>query len=809
MSLEVQTRPGIDDYSGLPLGGTQATGLAPTGVGIMPPERNDSGLHSCQDCNAQFTRLEHLKRHATSLHGSLSAKPHRCQFCGRRFSRRDVLLRHYQSCRAAKAASHLAEPASARDKRASQICENCGESKLGSGGGSALENSGELVHQCTAAPRQKPSPNRRKESQAVSSFWPVPEDESAPVNADEARQVSSASFSDTIHVSSQRPHSINLPPRRTDSEVGHSLTQNGNGFESIHQEDTDVHADDRSLGESQRSSYFRPDTLTRRVTDVGKRIADPPCPRSTSDEPSSPKGRRAANKRGRYVSNACKNCQKRKVKCSGEEICLQCRSAGLACAYNHGRKRRNTTSLVEDRPRPPPAETQPTIPLPGGETNLSESLSQMMARIASLERDCNTFKNLAAITASNPSNIDAAENFSDYETSSQSETNSQSNSSIASLPHTSIFRGATSLLNPIEALNHIVSGEGQAQTDSGIETQPSQNQPSPREYRLLPPRSGSKDIRTIEKETRLEDQAFLRYAVDVYFSTLNPHYPSLNENYIRARLERFLANDSNQIGSGDWYQFVALLNLMKAEVKLMTYDWPEHADAPAWEDFCAAETILNHLIWLGNGNVWTIQCLLIKARYLFYSERADSAYDTMGQIVRLCFLVGLHNQSSWKGCGPFETVMRQRLFWTIFYLERNVALNVGAPYLIRESDVKVDLPKNYDDKCLFPNRPLPDETPERSPGPYQIFTAKWGRLVAEIWDTIFGINAQKPTSQEFLASMDARISYTISQFPEHLQLHRNMYRLDGSSDAPNYILRQTAILHYVSLTYLPFIRTWY
>jgi len=115
--------------------------------------------------------------------------------------------------------------------------------------------------------------------------------------------------------------------------------------------------------------------------------------------------------------------------------------------------------------------------------------------------------------------------------------------------------------------------------------------------------------------------------------------------------------------SADFYQFMALTNMIHAEVnhsnaklcarytnqrqiKILSEDWADSNIVPGWDDFCRAENILSHLTWLGNGNILTIQCLLIKARYLLYIEKADCAYDTMSRAVSLCFKLGLHDQPS-------------------------------------------------------------------------------------------------------------------------------------------------------------------
>jgi len=56
---------------------------------IAKERQDDAAIHVCWDCNARFTRLEHLKRHITSLHITAS-KNHECEFCEKRFGRRFV-----------------------------------------------------------------------------------------------------------------------------------------------------------------------------------------------------------------------------------------------------------------------------------------------------------------------------------------------------------------------------------------------------------------------------------------------------------------------------------------------------------------------------------------------------------------------------------------------------------------------------------------------------------------------------------------------------------------------------------------------
>lgn len=369
------------------------------------------------------------------------------------------------------------------------------------------------------------------------------------------------------------------------------------------------------------------------------------------------------------------------------------------------------------------------------------------------------------------------------------------------LPGVGVIRGPTSLVHSITALNkiHVEDEDGighdRHQTDeiAGSRT-PSIG------WEVLP-RSRHKNLATLVRETKRLDRTILYQEIDIFFENLNPHYPCLNEAQFRNSLEEFLAKDNSQDANVDQIQFVALVNLVCAEVKMLHDACPDSEKAPGWDEFCRAETILNSLTWLGNGNAMTIQCLIIKAKYLLYMERSEAAYDAITRAARLCFKLKYSNQDTWSSCSPFEVAMRQRIMWTTFYFERNVALNSGMPYQIREVDLHVDLPKFYNDKAMRPDQPLPDEDPINSYGPCLAVAVKWGKLCAEIWDTMFAVSMQKPVCQELVASIEARILYTVGQLPLHLLWHRHAYRLHEIHDLPLFVLRQSIVLYLVGISF--------
>lgn len=223
----------------------------------------------------------------------------------------------------------------------------------------------------------------------------------------------------------------------------------------------------------------------------------------------------------------------------------------------------------------------------------------------------------------------------------------------------------------------------------------------------------------------------------------------------------------------------------------------ESSAVPGWQEFSRANHLLTHTTWLGKGDVRTIQSLIIKALYLLYNEEYNAAYDAIGQTVRLCFQNSLHRQSTWTDCTLFEIHMRQRTFWSIYCLDRTIAQVCGMPYLIRESEFQVDLPASVDDRLLGQSSNLPQEMPGTSPMPYQHGMVKWGKLSAEVWDAIYGMEAKYPISEEFIVTMDARIKLLRENLPPQLKWRSELITTAHESAVPQFVIRQAAILHLV------------
>jgi hypothetical protein len=291
--------------------------------------------------------------------------------------------------------------------------------------------------------------------------------------------------------------------------------------------------------------------------------------------------------------------------------------------------------------------------------------------------------------------------------------------------------------------------------------------------------------------------ASLRHAFNIYFTYIVPNLPFLNENQFRAQFENHLVTGGRETDTWSKDLFIVMVNLIYAETMLLNSEFSDSNSIPGWPEFCFADRVLGRLPWLNRGNLQLIQCLLIKARILATTQRMRSAYDTVSRAVQICFHIGLHDQSSWGDITPFDSAMRQRVFWSLFYLDRGISYSVALPYLLRESDFNVDLPKSIDDKAMFANRALPEEGP-KSYSPYLVGLASWSRLSSKIWDSMFSVKAPKPASEDLIACLDSEILHHSSQLPPSLWWDPLALKSANDNDIPPYMRRQMCLMHLVS-----------
>lgn len=88
--------------------------------------------------------------------------------------------------------------------------------------------------------------------------------------------------------------------------------------------------------------------------------------------------------------------------------------------------------------------------------------------------------------------------------------------------------------------------------------------------------------------------------------------------------------------------------------------------------------------------------------YHLRSASSHGMWYMIGLAMRTCIDLGLHRKANSTNLDPFTAQMRRRLFWTVYYLERVIAISLGRPASISDRHIDLELPLNVDDDVRDP-----------------------------------------------------------------------------------------------------------
>ncbi|KAK4938712.1 hypothetical protein LTR10_020895 [Elasticomyces elasticus] len=286
----------------------------------------------------------------------------------------------------------------------------------------------------------------------------------------------------------------------------------------------------------------------------------------------------------------------------------------------------------------------------------------------------------------------------------------------------------------------------------------------------------------ILEELRLNNGAKFRPPFDMFFRHFNHLHPVINESSFYRCFDDLVFDESNFLSESDRQLFLVLANLIYAESTVLSCVCTDCTILVGWREFNYASETLDRLLPSMKPSLLAIQCLVIKTRYLLEVDNLGQAYDTISLTLRLAFQIGLHDQSSWKmkNSSLFDVVMWQRVFWCIFVLDQAISQSLGMPYLLRSNDHKVDRPRALDDRCLFPNRPLPQETPDSVSATYLGTLVGWTCLCKRAWDEAICLKATKKQDLLGIAALDAEMLNFLEQLqsPQTREQARNQSGLE-------------------------------
>ncbi|KAI2637494.1 fungal-specific transcription factor domain-containing protein [Xylaria nigripes] len=158
-------------------------------------------------------------------------------------------------------------------------------------------------------------------------------------------------------------------------------------------------------------------------------------------------------------------------------------------------------------------------------------------------------------------------------------------------------------------------------------------------------------------------------------------------------------------------------------------------------------TALQHLFTAQESK--TIQNVQSMLLLVLYHVRTSSygIWYMIGLAMRTCIDLGLHTKRHEINMDHYTIQMRRRLFWSVYSLERTIAICLGRPLSIPDRQIDVDFPEDFEDESWDdvnlpqPSGPTPNKRRSLS---MAIWLFKMRRIEARIQFSIY--RADKPLS---------------------------------------------------------------
>lgn len=177
-----------------------------------------------------------------------------------------------------------------------------------------------------------------------------------------------------------------------------------------------------------------------------------------------------------------------------------------------------------------------------------------------------------------------------------------------------------------------------------------------------------------------------------YFEKIHLRYPFLDRSDVFAlhalRDQQTSSNTQERFGTFKLYMVYAIGATILQLTEKYDYTPPEKFFITALQHISAARE---------SHSVYNIEAMTLLVLYSLRSPSNSGIWYMIGLAMRTSIDLGLHREAHYNNLSPYRGQLRRRLFWSVYFLERVVALSLGRPYSIADRDIDANLPHDFDD----------------------------------------------------------------------------------------------------------------
>ncbi|KAI9655351.1 MAG: hypothetical protein M1821_005498 [Bathelium mastoideum] len=470
--------------------------------------------------------------------------------------------------------------------------------------------------------------------------------------------------------------------------------------------------------------------------------------RKSEDAQQTPHPPQQRAKRNRYISIACNECKRRKIKCNGQTPCQRCGNLSLECLY--------------------------TPNCCGNGFKDSEEFKQMNSHIASLQgqveilfSNLNELRNFIGTT---PTSVGTQF----YPSGNQDSMNagSPSRRRSKSLSKHPRFQGPTSSAFSLGVAKSSLQTMGitgpEDAVDDGAITQDGTPMGSPglRQRQLHPDKDPIYSV-TRDEAIRL---------CHVYEEEMGVMYPIIDIGMIlrHANLLYTFMDAATRAGviQTSLHGADAIsddkTNILKMMLSLALLTEGNGQSALGQRLYDSVRDPIEAMLF-GPVDGTGLRLLTLCAMYHFHRDNEPLAWRTIGQAARLCVELGLHRHETYDTLFPDtnERASAVRLFWAIYVLDRRWAFGTGMPFVLQDADIDLALDKPGDSS------------------PYLMAMIVYGNISSKVWRSVANVdNNRQEINQEEIGYLDYQVIQWHRSIPESLR-----YIHPGTGKEPENIVR--------------------
>ncbi|KAI1503411.1 hypothetical protein F5X99DRAFT_375160 [Biscogniauxia marginata] len=448
------------------------------------------------------------------------------------------------------------------------------------------------------------------------------------------------------------------------------------------------------------------------------------------------------SKRNRYISIACNECKRRKIKCNGETPCQRCGNLNLQCLYAPN----CCSNSVKD----------------------SDEFKQMAQQVNQLQEQVESLFNSMNALRSEALRLAPIQDRSLPVPASASSTPSSTSMTIPSLHRPDLpqlrqpgFRGPTSTRFSLDVAKNTLHKMGYGNPGYGADADTTTHDTptvSPRlvqqtatsPYNARPPDPlWEFDKDELVRLCRVyEEEVGIMWPVVRIASVIN-HAKTL-ASWMEAAKNNGLVHPFGQDGGIADHNSI-LLKVVLCNALLVE----EHGNSERAERlFESIKPITDKMLMSDPSNVRNMPILALAAGYYFLTADEILSWRTMGQVARHCFELGLHRRDAIEQIAD-EEERRNAVytFWTAYVLDRRWSFATGLPYVVPDEEID-------------PQLPYPDEYP------FLVVMITYSKLSAKVWRLRrhFEPNAALELQAGEIEDLDQRIKQWYREVPKEVRL---------------------------------------